>query len=262
MKLNLIRTLNVGVIKLQATVRMNQARKKYEEIIFHVITIQSVVRKYLSMKSVNKLKRSVVLVQALGRSLLMKKEKDNKIKSIKKIQAFSRMLSEHKKFNKIIFSAIVIENVVRMFLSKRRYHALIVIRDEVNNKCSNILRKALSLFIMKMRVLALHRNCENGNALYISSFLKKYDYRDIRNKHNLFCTTNHSICRSGILAVEIFKTVGLTNDEIYSIDSNGNTILQYATTNPFLELVSFISSIFGNTNTNITSTISSLTHLC
>ena len=98
-------------------IRMNQARKRYEEALFHIITIQSFIRKHLSMRNLNKLLKAGVLFQALGititfyyhiivncnhflvRTVLMRKEKDIKIHSIKKIQVFSSSLIYHDCFN-------------------------------------------------------------------------------------------------------------------------------------------------------------------
>lgn len=238
-QVKLVNLIYTGVVKLQANFRMNQARKKYEEALFHIICIQATIRKYITMKNVSKLIRAVVLIQMKGRSFLITKrcKEDRRMQCITKIQAFCRMLSEHKKFSRIIFSAITIENVVRMFLSKRHYQGLLIIRDNVRAKCSLVLKRSLSLFIMKMRIHLLHKNCESGNALYIASLLKKYDYKNVRNRYNLFCTIHHSISRAGLLAVEILKTVGLSAKDVYSIDSNGNTILQYITTKPSLDLV-------------------------
>jgi len=67
--LGIIITNNILIIMniiIDHIIRMNQARKRYEEALFHIITIQSFVRKHLSMRNLNKLLRAVVLIQALG----------------------------------------------------------------------------------------------------------------------------------------------------------------------------------------------------
>lgn len=141
-KFIIMRTLTLAVIKLQSYARMMITRKKFEETIYSIISIQSSVRMFLAVRSTTK------TMKHSAHSMLLP--------AVTKLQAFYRMNSATKKFNQIIFSTIVVQNVVRMHLAMKKYNRIKVANYNSIN-ISDVIRRALSKWILKMKIWILHK---------------------------------------------------------------------------------------------------------